>query len=618
MNFVLLAFLFGAPPTTEPPRADIELIAPSTNQAHLHAFWKRRQRAIERGDEERAAQQLDKIVTFQRNAGIKRLDSVARALLHEAASRQDFSLIPVVEQIAPGLPDIYNIEAGMILKKEKFAYHKWIKVKVKALIASMSDFQAQVLFLSEALLNLLLIFSVLIAVFVFTQLIRYSLNVYFDLGRAFPSIAKIVILLTFLISFSIPIFYGFGPFSLIFPLVILFWNYQKTKERFFSLIMLIILALAPWGLRLGNRLTEAGTGYISELSSLTLNPLNQRSFNVIQGAVNERSRDWESKVILGLAQKRRGQLKNAVSLFDSALKDAKGRDSKGLIYNNLGNTYFAMGMPETAKSYYEKSSKALPDSAIPLFNLHRLSARMGNSEDSEKYIQAASIKDSQEVAFWSEDDDINLNRYVIDIDISSEDLTSRTFRGVFHSTPLAKRIWLLIAGPLPEMSAPLSAVIALFAISLLALVRQRMILTWPCNKCGKSSLNALIDGHPEYRLCDECHEIFVQNKPIDRAVRFAKEDSISKFNNLKKFSNMLFSFFPGVVQIAWGRTIEGIFLVGLTIFLIIRIIFPHGILLDPYMLETSKGFSFWSSAILFGLLWLYSLLQTYKLNKELN
>lgn len=618
MKFIILALLFGAPLPPEHPRADIELIAPNNKQAQLHSYWKRRQRAMEREDKDRAKQQLEKIVIFQKNAGIKRLDAVARALLREARESKDVSIFPLVEEIAPGLPDAYNIRAKMVLEKEQFAFHKWVKFKIKALMASLSDFQSQVLFLSDMLLNIIFIFAILIAVFVFTQLVRYSANIYYDLGRAFPSIAKIVIFSTVIVLFSIPIFYGFGPFSLIFPLTILFWSYQKTKEKIFTFVMLILLALAPWTLRVGNRLTEAGTGYISHLSALTLNPLNERAFGKIEALTKRRKHDWEAKAILGLAQKRRGNLKEARTLFEEALKEAKGLPAKGLLYNNLGNVYFAKGMPETAQLYYEKSSKALRDSAVPLFNMHRLAARLGQAERSEEYIQKASFKDAQRVAGWSEDDDINLNRYVVDIDISSEQLTSRTFKGLFSSTPLAKRIWLSIAGPLPEMSAPLSVIVTLFALSLLMLVRQRMILSWPCSKCGKASLNALIDGHPETRLCHECHELFIQNKPVDRAVRFAKEDAISKINNLKKFSNMLFSFFPGVVQMAWGRTIEGLLLVGISVFLLARIALPNGLLIDPYLPEASRGFAFWASVVLFALIWLYSLSQTYKLNKGLN
>ncbi|MCA9538908.1 MAG: hypothetical protein KC620_08465, partial [Myxococcales bacterium] len=561
------------------------------------------------GDEARANELLDRAVQTAREAGIRRLDITAIVLLREAdaamekqAWAQAGALLDWAEALAPGLPEILDARARLALGESPFALHRVIQLKIRAQLARFDDFQRRMLLLGDFVLHGLVAFGLLGLLFALCQVVRYGLNVFHDLGLAFPTAMRFVLLAAIAALMGVPLVFGFGPSLLLFPLMVVFWPYQGTGERVLSVVFILLLGATPWVLRMGDRLTEAGTGVTQALYATSLNPNDTRALETVEGAIEANGEDWLAQAVAGLAYKRLGRLDEAETALNAALSGAKG-EVAGAIENSLGNVYFAQGRPRSAEKAYQAARAALPASAAPAFNLHRLYRRQGRMAEAEEAIQMASGVDAQQVASWTEDDDPSLNRFVVDLDLPTSALTRRAISDLFAPTTFARRAWLVLAGPVPEMAAPVAALITLALFGVLFSLRERMRLSWPCVRCARPAVVLLAEGPPDQPQCDQCVSLFVRGAPVDRRVRFAKEQSVARVEALRTWSTRVGGLLlPGLVDMVRGNAIRGAIVAGVALVLVLRLIEPDGLLFEPVPQPGAGGIRWWVVVVL-ALLW---------------
>ncbi len=626
--FLILLFLLPSPPlqaqekeaSAERPRADLALIRRGGNAEQLLSVWLRRERAIKERDPERADELFVRLVQLQKEAGVRRLDAAARALLKEAKEQPALAGIRLgqAEKIAPGLPEIYDESASFILKQKTWALHKWITYQTKAFSARLADFRLRAMMLSSALLLFFICLGVFILVFYLAQFIRYGLSIYYDLSQTFPSVMRFVLLAAVASILMFPFFYGLGPLLLFFPATVLLWSYQTQREQVIALIFLLLLGCSPWILRMGARLGEAGTGNVQALHTLNYNVTDKRAKEAVEEAIKREPGDWLSRAILGLAHKRQGQLSSAAELLQAALKIASEEEIQGVIQNNLGNVYLAEGRRESALKAYKRSSQLLPNAPEPIFNRYRLHTRLGEEDEAERALHEASALDAQQIALWSESDDIQINCYLVDMDLPTGVMTQRAFSKIFSGSPHAERIWVLLAGPIPEMTVPIAALLCLFSLGALFSLRRRMRFSWPCQRCGQPASESLRDGRPENLLCVQCESIFVQNKPVERRIRFLKEEEIERFQSLKRWGTRLSGLFPGLLHTLWARPWRGALWTALSTWLLLRIFYPAGLLLEPSLQYESPTWFLWTLYSALALLWLFHLYKAFRWTLENN
>lgn len=575
-----------AEPATAREDADpaVALIAQGRGATELVNIWRNRSGA----DPERAEEQLDRLARTAREAGITRLDPFAAALLREARAAADADdhaaarlRIDRAEQLAPGLPEVFDARAALALDETPWALHTWSKFRIKALLARIDDFQRRMLLFSDFVLGALLVLGALGFLFMVAQLVRYAIHLFHDLGAAFPSTMRVVLLVAIGLLLALPLIYGFGPALLFFPLAIALWSYQSRAEKVISALFIVFLGSLPWLLRMGDRLTEAGTGPTQALHALSHNPTDARAFEAVEAAVAADPKDWAAQAVLGLTHKRLGRLDDAETALRAAILGAEG-EAEGTIYNTLGNVLFAQGRPQGAEEAYKRARKRLPDAAEPAFNLHRLYRRLGRSDDANTAMQTASGIDAQAVAAWSQDDEPYANRFVVDLDLPTATLTARAMADLFSPTPLARRAWVAVAGPVPEMTAPLAAVVTLALFGVLASLRRRMRLTWPCFRCARPAPTPIADGPPAHPQCEQCVNLFVRNIPVDRRVRFQKEQTIARWSAVRRWSTRVLGLtVPGLVDLIRGHALRGALVAGLTAVLVLWLVEPDGLLLEP-------------------------------------
>lgn len=610
----------GAP---EPADSTRGLVRPIQGPEQLKSLWKVRRQALEGGDTARADQLFEQVVATCRDNGIRSLDAFALSLVREAEAAVEAGeldraarLLEQAEMLAPGLPEITLAEAALALDRQPLAVHRWFLLRVKAFVERLDDFQRRVLLVGDLALTALIVLAVLACVFVLGQLLRHGLSLYYDLGEVFPVVTKFLLMATVVLLALLPLYYGFGPFLLFFPAAILLWIYQSPSERVLSVVFTVLLGAAPWVLRMGDRLSEAGTGLSQALYALSRNPGDERALERVRAAVAGSPDDWEARVVLGLALKRRGELEPAHRVLSEALEAVDDDAAAGLILNNLGNVRFASGRLRGAEEAYRQAAERLPDAPEPHFNLHRLYQRQARLDDAKQAINRASALAPDRVAAWNDDSDPNLNRFVVDLELPVDQLMRRAFSGLFAPTPLSARLWQVVAGPVPEMVAPLLAVMTLLIAGVLRLLQPRIRITRPCARCAlpAPALRGEGDGG---RLCEQCTNLFVKNVPVDRRIRFKKEEQIGRYQWALRWGTRLSGvLLPGLAGILRGRPVRGALLLTAALVLARHLLLPHGLLLDPVPHPAPPAHQTAVIAAALGLLWLASAVLTFRLTRS--
>ena len=611
-----------APATAGDPA--VALHATGGTRERITNEWRLRREFLERNEAPRAADVLNRLLLAQRDRGLARLDGPALALIREAeaaaaAGSEDVASNRLVaaEQLAPGLPEVFHSQARVALTLQPWAVHRWIQYKIRALGDTIADFQYRVLLLADLVLMTLLVLTVLGALFVLAQLARYGLNLYLELGQAFPAVMRIVLLAAGGVLLFLPFFFGFGPLVIVLPLVVLLWPYQIRQERGLSVALVCLVGAAPWALRMADRLTEAGTGITQALHALTLNPDDERAVELVTARLNADPEDWHARAVLGLAEKRRGALDRALPLLEQAAREAPAGEASGTVHNNLGNARFAAGQADLAAAAYQQAATLLPTSAAPHFNLSRLKQRMGDKAAARAALDRATQLDANAVTRWNEDDDLGLNRHVVDLPLPAGLLTRRALSDLWAPTPLATRAWVLLAGPVPELAAPLSAGVTLLACLVLTLLGRRLRLTWPCARTGRPVVVAMAAGRPERPLCDAYTEVFVKNTPVDRQIRFALEVRTGRYLALQRWATRIAALVPGLVGLTRGRPLRGALVLSFAAVLGLMILLPHGILLEPVELPSGGG-ERWVLGTILAALWLFGMVRAVRWPEELS
>lgn len=626
------AITHAQPPAAPPSDAAPASVAQQDPSIALHTtvgpgdrlanLWKLRRARLAGDDAESAAETLNQIDDVKRDRGIARLDGLAISLIREAeAAAADGNAdiardrLASAELVAPGLPGIDDARARIALDLQPWAVHRWLQYKVKGIFSSLADFQYRALLLADVVLTLMIVVLGVGFVFLLGQLLRYGANLYYDLGTAFPQVMRVALIAAGGLLFVLPFYFGFGPLVILFPIAVLVWPYQSGAERLLAVAFVGLLGAAPWMLRMGDRLTEAGTGVTQALHALSLDPSDARAMRVVARTVKEVPQDWHAKAVLGMAHKRRGSVAEALSLLQAAADAAPRGAAAATVHNNLGNALFAAGRGADAEAAYKKAQTINPRAAEPLFNQHRLYRRMGRKAEAAEAMTAASAADRTAVSRWNQDDDLSLNRYVVDMPLPANLLTRRAFADLLSPTPLATRAWVLIAGPLPELTAPLGATVTLLGCLVVFGMRRRLRLSWPCARTGRPVQVFMIHGRPQLPLDDEYVAVFVHNKPVDRTVRYKLEATMSRWSAVQRWGTRICGLVPGLLGMVRGRPIWGAILAALTVLLSLRLLMPEGVLLDPITVAR-VGAERWIFIGLLAFIWIYGMYRAIRWTEE--
>jgi len=626
-----LALLFGvfcesarAEQPPEPAVVEQALVPPLRDRDQLVALWRVRVKAVDEGDTTRADALVAELVAHRRDGGYARLDPFAFAMVREARAVwgkgdhvRALTLLEQARALAPGLPDIEDAESERVLVETPWAVHRWFLAEAASLRLRLADFHRRSLWLADATLLGTAVVVVLALGLMAAQVGRYALAVAHGFARALPLLNPWVAVFALGVALVTPLALGFGPALLLFPLAIVLWPLQNKSERVVSVAFVALLGAVPWTLRAVDRLSEAGTGVSQALHALSIDPGDVRAAEVVRAALARSPDDWQAAAALGMAEKRLGRLDDAIALLEQALSHAPGGSAgAGLVMNNLANARFASGRSERAVTLYREAAGLMPERAEPLFNLSRLYTRTGQLEQAKVEFSRALALETGRVSGWSDDNDLNLNRYVVDMPLEASGLLKREVSALFAPSPLAARAWLRLAGPVPEGAAPALAGASLVAFVILSASASRRKVVLACPRCGRGAEKRATSTESA-PLCEQCHSLFVRNLPVDRRVRFEKDEEIARYRIARRWSlGVGGALIPGLGFALQGHPGRAALPLALGVSLLTYILLPRGLLADPSPTHAAMNPITAVAAGAFAILWLVNLVAAVRASRE--
>ncbi|MFN3196974.1 MAG: hypothetical protein ACE366_00970 [Bradymonadia bacterium] len=612
----------AAAPYDEAANPSRSLSNPISPISDLQALWQGRKSALKSGDAKAASEALAAVKALATDNGLMGLDAFAAALLREAqqaAANGDAegveSRLALARELAPDLPAIEEVAAALSLELSAIDLIGWVGHTQSAISLRLDRLPDRQLFLANMWSTGLIAMGLVILLFLVVQITRHGFGVYHDLARVTPGALRPVAVLIALAGVAVPLLFGYGPLLLVFPAVALLWGYQKWSERATSLVVLALAVVMPWGAQRIDALTMNGTEISMAVDTLQRNPWDARAEAHVKQFTETHPDAWWAFAILGRALKAQGRLEESLVAFSKAEgKVPDGSTAQGIIFNNLGNALFATGRVITAEKRYLEAKGLLPELPEPRFNLHRLYARTAQAAAADSNFQQASGLDAERVALWVNEDGTNLNRHVKDLPLSAEMLGAHV-GPTWRNGPLAQGVWLKAVGPLPVLTLPIAAVVTLLLAGLVTLRQKRLKLTRPCPRCGEPvrQLVPTASKKPD-QLCDTCTDLFVRGLPMERRIRFSKEEQIDRHQKLLSIGTRITGLaLPGWASVMRGRPISGLILMAMGVFLLVSLLLPHGLFYLPGVLHTSATVGV---IVALGIVWLVGAFVAFRLGRR--
>ncbi len=645
-------------------RDKLEEITKSSREA-LARKWELRSEHLKKGETAQADEELVAIEEILHALGVSRSEDVAFALLREAilapTEERALQLIEQAERLAPGLPAIEEARLNVIAQYSTFAVHRMISAYFSGVSARWHDLKYRSIALHDLIHRLALLLLIVGALFLFSQILRYSLSLYHEWGIAMPLVSRVVFLLAVLCLWIGSWVMGFTPYCLVLPLLVVLWPYQLKSERVVSVLLVIACGLFPYFLRASVHLEEAESGIYQSIIALDQNAMNQFALNRVKAYVDEHSNDQNAvnqvalaQTVLGAACLRRWAFEkrkennadqgtnlsgkkadqgtdlpgvnadkgmdlpgtkadNAADLpgakadkgtdslekfyeqgmvlFKNAFNKLPDSEARSVAAAQLGNIYFVARKYNESKSWYKQASewaqteelKAKITANLKQFDLKQF----------EPFVQNPNIQSDVKLEFFS---------------FNEEKLAARALEGLWSSSEETRRAFMRLAGPVPEETAPLAALLAAFLIVLVNVVQRRFYLAWPCSRCGGVTQTYWIYGRPHKPICADCECMLYQKDHTDRSAVDAREKQIRLYKRVRSWGGRLSGLIPGLAPLLRGSVLTGMAISLLFTWFLLVIFPPRLQFLVPYLpLQNEWGIFDWLPVVILVLIWGYGI-----------
>jgi hypothetical protein len=167
------------------------------------------------------------------------------------------------------------------------------------------------------------------------------------------------------------------------------------------------------------------------------------------------------------------------------------------------------------------------------------------------------------------------------------------------------------------MAAPLFSAVTLLLFGALRGLQRRLRITRPCQRCARPAPVRLAEAGAGAPLCEQCTNLFVRNIPVDRRIRFKKEEEIGRFQLAQRWATrVLGALLPGLAGMIRGRPLRGALLLTAALLVGLRLVLPHGLLLEPVPTPAPASAQTWTLLGLLGALWLLGAVRAFQISRS--
>jgi tetratricopeptide (TPR) repeat protein len=530
--------------------------------------------------------ELDQLYELKLDKGVQNVPLLSFFLIREtgqARRKGDFhrALETAASSIkfSPELPQPYFELARTRWHQNPFQLHKILPEVSRGLIAQLRHYPSSLKFfynifyiLSNAMLMTFIIFGIVV-------MVKYLPLSFYDIQRNLTQeISRLLIN-------GLKIFFLFIPFFLRLDMLwailfwsILLWGYVTKEERQFLLIFLILLVYLPFFIR-------SSSSFLNGPSSEVILEMYQANHEDWDGATEEKLRAWlsthpddpEVLFTLGLVAKRQGRYSQAEEFYQRAVqKNPQFSEA----FSNLGNVYFATKQTDSAIASYQRAIDLNPNRGAFYYNLSRAySQETFLSGKSDKAFQRARQLDPKLVDEYSKIDSTNMNRLVIDQDLTTQRLWGRFLANVIGREGFLFRLFMAWFETIPSRATILVPILFLgFLIGMSRYGRAKRFLT-RCPMCGSPTYRFYLGTQDEEFICFNCYRIFVQKEKLHPKIAEKKSHQVRQFQKQNHFIGRFVSFFFVGFGYLWrGSPLKGLIFLFLFFVFILKFVYWNGVI----------------------------------------
>jgi len=526
-------------------------------EARLESLWFQRKAFMADGADENAAEQSALIKAFCREEGIRRLETVAGALLaetdrHLTQGRYNRALaaLELAEAVDPGRPQIHLARAEVYWKaagRNGAAATEALRGLAAAFTRSITDlslFRRVTLTFVVALAGTLFVFS-LIMLWRHQTTFRHEIEE-FVLAFADERLARPAGWIVLLLPFLVWVLIGWAA---LYWIAITF-RFMRRGERVTAVLLLLasVLALpiyrssvAVYALTadpiVRTTLASANGEYdpdrIVRLRKLVDAHPNDASYRFLLAGLYKNGRFFEEAF---------EAYKQAIDL-DPALEQA---------YINVGNIFATTGQYGEAVAHYQKAIDIVPQSVLAHFNMHLVQSESFHFRDAEDTLRIAREIDSEHVtellsAASGE------RATVIDAQLEIGSVWVAALGGHRGSGLSAQSVAAGLANPIGVSS--LAVLIGCFA---LLFVMRASEPARRCIRCGNPFCHHCKRTQEGHEYCTQCLHLFVVGDGLAPETKTKKLFEVERHERrTKSLRRWLSVALPGTAQLVGGRALLG-------------------------------------------------------------
>lgn len=609
--------VYDQPPPPPPPEPSSELarrlVPVSTSWAKLVEAWTERRLALREQDTARARKAEEALVGAQRELAIENLIPFAAALVRES-SRSLAANLPaeavqqaeLAAKLAPDFPDAHLAVVRARLTHAPGEIGPILSSLAATFGAAAREPHTVRAFLTDlftAALTAVLAAAAATAAIVLLRKIRLFLHDFHHLP-VLRGTAPIQSTFLALVLFALPIAFGAGPATVIGLAIAAIWLYLTLAERLVTTATLLVLIATPWLAGAGIR-AAAWTGTLAEtVHEVEHGGLSDADAALLAARWEQRAPPPALAAALGRHFKRRGDLERARAWYAAALASD---DRAAEVQVNLGNVLFIEGKFDEAKAAYlaaaDRAGSDLRTLAAAHYNLSKLYLRGSELDKSQAARDRAQQEDGPFLAKYGSDEDFSANRFIVDVPVPAAKisaLASASGAGQELQAYVGGRL----LGVLPRWSWPWSGLAFVGLLWLVALGRDRLAPSAPCERCGRPACRRC-DGAAG-PLCGQCVNAFVKKGMVDARDRLRKEAEVRRHAQLDVVTTRILAVVGGGAGLIWnGAAIAGFFFLMGLLFLGAVVWFWRGVLPppqpSPWVLIGKLGFAVPLAIVLYAL-----------------
>lgn len=512
--------------------------------------------------------------------------------------------------IAPDYPPAYTHMALVRWNENRLRVDALVEGLSGYLQATLSNYVATAVPLTNMLL--LLLFSLLftIAAFAMVSLYKYFKLLVHDLGHVLPApLPRHFALCCALLALCLPLFLGCGVIITAFCWLVVLFLYHSRREQQLIVIFALFFLLSPLLIQFIAQLITIHTSEtFYHAYQVTNENWSEETEPMLARRTGAHPDDADALFALALLRKREGRIREAQQLY-TRLLERDPADCRSWI--NLGNTYLADKKYDQAIAHYTRSIELCPNSAEGHYNLSRVQLLEYRFTESNKNFNRAKELDSDRVDQFLHAYSPNSNRLVVDQISPVSAYWHRTFAVSEAQDRLSAQLWNHFFRGISYRYRYGVVVIVLLFVALLCIDRQTSRRSLACEYCGRAVCRKCKRLVLEHRLCSQCAALFKSANDILTSVSKKEEQvaSIERYQGRKLFAGKLMSvLLPGTGHLLVDHPIRGTAILFFFFLLLSKLLFWNTLLVNPWQMITGPAYlSILLVAIPLIILYLYAL-----------